>query len=74
MIFQSRVVFQQKGERNFHSFYQLIMGATEQKLAEMRLKRNPDAYHYIRQGGDPKVSLILIHTIIYAKEEILRLA
>lgn len=58
LLEKSRVVHQQRGERNFHTFYQLLYGATDGKLAEMGLKRNPNMYHFINQGGDPKVSSI----------------
>ncbi|KAK3589621.1 hypothetical protein CHS0354_043081 [Potamilus streckersoni] len=58
LLEKSRVVHQQNGERNFHAFYQLLSGAPDQKLEEMKLSRNPDEYHFIRQGGSPKCSTI----------------
>ena len=54
-LFQSRVIHQQTGERNFHSFYQLLSGAKDEKLAELKLSRDPTQYYFINQGGDPKV-------------------
>ncbi|XP_076437285.1 unconventional myosin-Id-like [Babylonia areolata] len=58
LLEKSRVVHQQAGERNFHSFYQLLMGAPDDRLSKMRLTRDPSVYHFINQGGDPKVSTI----------------
>ena len=49
---KSRVVYQQSGERNFHSFYNLLHGATQAELAELGLKSSDTAkYNYINQGG-----------------------
>lgn len=52
-IVQSRVVGQQEGERNFHSFYQLINGSMD--LSKFGLKKDTQHYYYLRQGGSPKV-------------------
>ena len=35
--------------------FQLIYGANDQLLKDMRIERNPNKYHFIIQGGDPKV-------------------
>lgn len=58
LLEKSRVVYQQHGERNFHSFYQLISGSPDNKLNELNLERNCNAYYYLKLGGDPKVSSI----------------
>lgn len=51
---KSRVVFQEKDERNYHVFYQLLKGATPQLLAELELTdiaANPTKAFYINQSG-----------------------
>ncbi|XP_059159355.1 unconventional myosin-Id-like [Physella acuta] len=58
LLEKSRVVYQQNGERNFHSFYQLLSGAQEGMLSEFKLSRDPSKYSFINQGGDPKVASI----------------
>lgn len=53
LLEKSRVVYQQAGERNFHSFYNLMLGASETDLAkEYGLKQSDFmSYNYINQGG-----------------------
>ncbi|CAF0752373.1 unnamed protein product [Brachionus calyciflorus] len=53
LLEKSRVVYQQKGERNFHSFYYLLYGASESELNEYNLKASDfKKYSFINQGGD----------------------
>ena len=47
LLEKSRVAFQQKGERNFHSFYQLIYGATN--LKTYGLNNSSSDYFLINQ-------------------------
>jgi myosin-1 len=56
LLEKSRVVKQQTGERNFHSFYQLLYG--ENNLQEYGLNLKPEDYYYINQGNCCKVSKI----------------
>ncbi|KAL7293199.1 hypothetical protein TKK_0013344 [Trichogramma kaykai] len=51
LLEKSRVVYQQKGERNFHCFYQLINGCNESDLKSMRLVRDPSSYNYIKNSS-----------------------
>lgn len=58
LLEKSRVIVQQAGERNFHSFYQLLFGAPDNEAAKLQLKRDPTFYHFLRQGGVAKVDSI----------------
>ncbi|GMT28366.1 hypothetical protein PFISCL1PPCAC_19663, partial [Pristionchus fissidentatus] len=47
LLERSRVTSQQKGERNYHIFYQLIAGADDQTLTRLKLGK-PDSFNYLR--------------------------
>lgn len=36
----------------------MLFGATDSELSRLKLKRNVNAYHFIRQGGTPRVDSI----------------
>ena len=52
LLERSRLVFQPLKERNYHIFYQLIAGATEDERQQFRLLP-VDGFEYLNQGGDP---------------------
>ncbi|XP_048385403.1 unconventional myosin-Id-like [Stegostoma tigrinum] len=51
LLEKSRVIIQQRGERNFHSFYQLILGGSDDLLKSLYLQREAEEYAFIRDGA-----------------------
>ncbi|XP_041938437.1 unconventional myosin-Id [Alosa alosa] len=57
LLEKSRVIFQQEGERSFHSFYQLVKGAPDSLLRSLHIQKDSTAYSYIKVGGQVKSSI-----------------
>ncbi|KAI5849360.1 P-loop containing nucleoside triphosphate hydrolase protein [Morchella snyderi] len=54
LLERSRLVYQPATERNYHIFYQLIAGSTEEERKALGLGAVED-YAYLNQGGDPHI-------------------
>ncbi|XP_073508837.1 unconventional myosin-IXa isoform X2 [Phyllobates terribilis] len=48
LLEKSRLVYQEQQERNYHVFYYLLAGASEEEKTEFHLDR-PESYHYLNQ-------------------------
>uniref|UniRef100_A0A8K9UNC8 Myosin IXA n=1 Tax=Oncorhynchus mykiss TaxID=8022 RepID=A0A8K9UNC8_ONCMY len=48
LLEKSRLVYQEHNERNYHVFYYLLAGASEEERSTFHLKK-PEEYHYLNQ-------------------------
>ncbi|XP_066926001.1 unconventional myosin-Ia-like isoform X2 [Clytia hemisphaerica] len=51
LLEKSRVVHQLSGERNFHIFYYLLTGGSDELLSKLSLERSMDTYGWLNQNG-----------------------
>lgn len=54
LLERSRLVYQPPTERNYHIFYQLIAGATDDERESLGLLP-VEQFEYLNQGGDPNI-------------------
>jgi len=52
LLEKSRVIHQQAGDNNFHSFYQLLKGASEKMLKDCDLTRDYSQYRYLSANNN----------------------
>lgn len=56
LLEKSRVIVPNKGERNYHIFYHLIYGASDDTLKKIHLKRDPKIYKILSISGQYDVN------------------
>ena len=62
LLEKSRIVSQAKGERNYHVFYEMLLGLPAEELEKYGLT-NPSDYFYLNQATlhEPNIALCMIH-------------
>ena len=55
LLERSRLVFQPPSERNYHIFYQLLAGSSDEDKEKLGLT-DVAAFNYINQGGEPEIA------------------
>ncbi|XP_013388317.1 unconventional myosin-Ia-like [Lingula anatina] len=55
---KSRVAVHADGERSFHIFYQLLIGADNNLLQSLKLRKNYESYNFLKHSGSIEVDTI----------------
>lgn len=50
LLEKTRIVYQAPTERNYHIFYQLLAGTTDEEKKELHLRPGPADYAYLVNG------------------------
>ncbi|WFC99334.1 Myosin type-2 heavy chain 1 [Malassezia yamatoensis] len=56
LLERSRLVYQPEHERNYHIFYQLCAGASQELKLALQLE-SAESYHYLNQGGASNLAI-----------------
>ena len=59
LLEKTRVIEHMEGERNFHIFYQLLRGSSQEELEALRLTREVNAYRAISSGTDLETASVI---------------
>jgi myosin heavy subunit len=81
LLEKSRVVGPSKGERNYHIFYQIVAGATNEERVEFSIPKNASSWTYLATGGCVSVPQVNdsdefkavrdgLHTMGFSKETV----